>query len=155
MILPRGITGFDVPSGHPGTDLRGLTGDCWQFAAPRKGRVGPVSSPEPATNFVTLTITLPDRQITLLANQIHPWLAFSATPQLACPFIHFDHPRDLIEHLTRIGRYHIPTVQQLETPATESACAGLGPSERRQLAYWTRAYGDILRVGGLVFNLWD
>ena len=155
MILPRGITGFDVPGGHPATDLRTLTGDCWQFAAPRKGRVGKFSSPEPVTNFVTVTITLPDRQITLLANHTHPWLAFSATPQLARPFIHFDHPHDLTEHLTQTGRYYIPTVRQLETPATGSACAELGSGERGQLVYWARAYGENLRVGDLVFNHWD
>ena len=153
MILPPGVTGFDVPAEHSASDLRAFVGDCWQFAAPRKGCVETNDrATRDCANFFVVTVRLPDQTLTVLLNHVVPWVAFGKTLELSFPIITFDHDRPLAEHLEATGRYRVLTPAELDA---EANLTELGPGERRQLDYWTRSYRLDLRVGDIVFNRMD
>ena len=62
MILPRGITGFDVSRGQPTPDSKGFLADCWGVALALRGRIDdrPQVLAGSLTNFVAHVVVLPD-----------------------------------------------------------------------------------------------
>lgn len=159
-ILPRGITGFNVPDGHALADPRQFLADCWEVVAPRAGRVEDrpqVLAPR-LVSFLTRVLVLPAgfAPVTVLLNRYHPWLGF-CRPLVPgeCP-LEFVDPGPVATAFAALGRYRVLSRPELERPVTEATCGQLGPAELRQLAYWSHLAGrGRLRVGDVVFNFWD
>ncbi len=158
VILPRGVTGFDVPEGQPTPDSKVFLGDCWHVAIASRGRVDDLP-PVPAwwvANFVAHLLVLPDGAVTALLNRVHPWVGFCRPMGPGSGLLEFTEPGHVGAALGELGRYRVLTHAKLEQPVGASMCAELGRGESAQLKYWAKAAGPgKLRVGDVVFNFWD
>lgn len=154
MILPRGITGFNVPKKAPRPDEKTFVSDCWAAVAPR-GRVEdrPQILEGSPTSFLTRVLVLPRHEITVLLNSVYPWVGFCRPLQPGMMRLDFVDPGRVATALTASERYRILEASELDQPATEDMLAELGRGERKQLNYWQGI--DQVRVGDLVFNFWD
>jgi hypothetical protein len=158
VILPRGITGFNVPKGQAGSDPRGLRADCWQVVGPLQGRVVDRQQVLDArfTSFLTQVLALPDGEVTALLNKVHPWLGFCRPLEPGDCALVFVDPGPAAVAFAALGRYQVLTPAELERPVGEAMCVELGRAEREQLKYWSKLAGRSgLRVGDVVFNFWD
>jgi hypothetical protein len=158
MMLPKGITGFNVPKTAATVDTMTFVADCRAFAARHRGRVEdrPQTLPGSPISFITRLLILPGIEIAALLNSVHPWIGFCRplTPgQTSLDFV--DHPA-FATALAATGRYRVLTAQELAHPVTEDMCSELRHGELTQLKYWSNLAGrGKLRVGDVVFNFWD
>ena len=158
MILPRGITRFNVPKGHPGPDRRGFLGDCWQAAVGLRGRVDDQLQVADwvCVNFDAWRVVLPGGEVTALLNHVHPWIGFCRPREPGSLQLDFVEPGRLGAALADVGRYRVLTQAELLSPMTELMAGELRKGERTQLKYWGKLAGrGKLRVGDVVFNFWD
>lgn len=158
MILPRGVTGFDVPKGHRGPDRRGFLADCWQAAIGLRGRVEdrPQVAEWVCVNFDAWRIVLPGGEVTALLNQFHPWVGFCRPLEPGSSHLDFVEAEAIGAALADWGRYRVLTQAELMSPMTETMVGELGKGERSQLKRWAKVAGrGGLRVGDVVFNFWD
>lgn len=158
MILPRGITGFDVPKGHAEADLRGFRADCWAVVTPRHGRVEDRQQVLDArsTSFLTQVLVLPRGEVTALLNKVHPWVGFCRplTPGECRP--EFVDAGRVGASFAALRRYRVLSRAELDRPVGAAMFAELGRGEVRALRYWSELAGPgKLRVGDVVFNFWD
>jgi hypothetical protein len=158
MILPKGITGFNVPNSAAQVDLKLFTADCWAAATAKGGRLEdrPQTLPGAPTSFIARLLVLDRVEIAVLLNAVHPWVGFCLplTPgHISLEFV--DHS-PIATALAATGRYHILTKQELECPVTDDKCGRLTHGEVSQLKYWSHLVGrGKMRVGDVVFNFWD
>lgn len=158
LIFPRGITGFDVPKGHPEADPRAFRADCWAVVAPRRGRVDDrpqVLAPR-LVSFLAVVLVLSQGEVTAMLNKFHPWLGFCRPlePGIGAP--EFADPGRVGEAFAALGRYRVLPRDELDRLVEDHHCAEMGPAERKQLKYWSRLAGPgRLRVGDVIFNSWD
>lgn len=158
LILPRGVTGFDVPKGQPTPDPEVFLGDCWHVAIASRGRVAdwPQVPVWLATNFAACSLVFPDGEVTALLNLVHPWVGFCRPMKPGSGELEFTEPGRVEAALRELGRYRVLTQAELEQPVAVSMCVELGRGELAQFKYWARAAGHVkLRVGDVVFNCWD
>ncbi|MDY3554006.1 hypothetical protein R5W24_003122 [Gemmata sp. JC717] len=158
MILPRRITGFNVPKGHAEGDPRSFRADCWRVVAPLHGRVEdrPQVLDVRFTSFMTQVLVLPDREVTALLNKVHAWLGFCRPLVPGGCLLKFVDLDPVGSSFAALGRYRVLSRGELERPVTESMCAELGRGELHQLKYWRKlAERGMIRVGDVVFNFWD
>jgi hypothetical protein len=158
MILPRGITGFNVLNDHVITDSRCFKADCWQVVIPLHGRVEDrrqlLDTQTPS--FITQILVQPGGEVTALLNKVHPWVGFCLPLVPGNAWLEFVDPGPLSEAFDSLGRYRVLSRSDLEQPIKESMCVELHPGEMKQLKYWREAGGPgMLRVGDVVFNFWD
>lgn len=156
MILPRGITGFNVPKRHHGPDRRGFLADCWQAAVGLRGRVENRPQVADCVNFDAWRIVLPGGEVTALLNHFYPWVGFCRPREPGGLQLDFVQPGRFGAALADAGQYRVLTQEELIHPMTEPMAGELRKGERLQLKYW----GDVagrgkLRVGDVVFNFWD
>jgi hypothetical protein len=158
VILPRGITGFNVPKGRAEADPSAFRADCWRVAAPLRGRVEDrpqVLSPR-FVNFIAQVLVLPDGEVTALLNKVHAWVGFCRPLEPGNCSLVFVEPDPLKSAFAALDRYRVLPRSELEQPVNESMCAELGRGELHQLKYWSKLAGrGQLRVGDVVFNFWD
>ena len=157
-ILPRGITGFNVPKGHPGSDRRAFLADCWQAAVCRRGRVEDRRQVKESVsaNFDAWRIVLPDGEVTALVNHVHPWVGFCGPLGTRSFQPEFVEPGRFGAALADTGRYRVLSQAELEQPVSVLACSESRKGELAQLKYWDKVAGrGRLRVGDVVFNFWD
>jgi hypothetical protein len=159
-MLPRGITGFNVPKSHPRADPKGFRADCWSVVAPFSGRVEDrpqVLAPD-HVNFLTQVLIFPGAEMTVLLNRHYPWLGFCrplVPGECSLVFVN-PHPRRVAESFAALGRYRVLSREELDQPVTEAMCEALGRGETQQLGYWSKLLRpDLIRVGEVVFNFWD
>ncbi len=158
VILPRGITGFNVPKGHTEADPRSFRADCWQVAAAFRGRAEdrPQVPEARFTNFVTQVLVLPEVEVAALLNKVHPWVGFCCPLQPGDCWLEFVDPVQLAASFAALGRYCVLSRTERDQLVSESMCAELGQAEMHQLKYWSKLDGrGRLRVGEVVFNFWD
>lgn len=158
MILPKGITGFDVPKTATTVDSKTLVDDCWSAVARQGGRVEnrQQTLPGAITSFISRVLILQRGEVAVLLNSVYPWVGFCR------PFTPGDCSLDFVDHrsisplLAAIGRYRVLTAEELQLPITNEMCVELGRGELEQLKYWSSFTGrGRLRVGDAVFNFWD
>jgi hypothetical protein len=158
VLLPRGITGFNVPKGHTEADARSFRADCWQVVALLRGRVEDrpqVLSPQ-FTSFITQVLVLPDGEVTALLNKVHAWVGFCRPVEPGNCSLEFVDTDAVGNVFAALDRYRVLTRAELEQPVSESMCAELGHAELYQLKYWSKLAGKgKLRAGDVVFNFWD
>lgn len=160
MILPRGITGFNVPKGQAQADRRTFRKDCWQVVTPLSGRAEDrqqVLAPD-LVNFISQVLVLPGGEVAALLNRHHPWLGFCRPLEPGQCSLEFVDPcpRRLAESFSALGRYRVLSRAELDQPVTPAMCVELDRGEVSQLKYWSKPAGqDKLRVGEVVFNFWD
>jgi hypothetical protein len=158
LILPRGITGFNVPKGHVEADPQTFHADCWLAVTPLRGRVEDrpqVLNPR-FTNFITQVLVLSDGVVTALLNKVHAWVGFCRPLEPGDCWLEFVDMDSVGNALAALDRYRVLSRAELEQSVTESMCAELGPAELHQLKYWSKlAERGKLRVGEVVFNFWD
>ncbi len=128
MILPRGITGFNVPRGLTPPDVGAWVADCWAAVGPVRGRVEDrtqVLDGSPTT-FGTRVLVLPRGEVTVLLHNVYPWVGFCRplTPGL-CRMEFLDAGR-VAKALSDIGRYCVLEARELEQPLTDEMCVELG-----------------------------
>jgi hypothetical protein len=158
VILPRGITGFNVPKVHAEFDPRAFHADCWQVVAPLQGRVVDRQQVLDArfTSFITQVLVLPDGDVTALLNKVHPWVGFCrplAPGDCRLEFVDLD---PAAASFAALGRYRVLSRAELDQPVQEAMCVELGRAELSQLKYWSKLHGrGKLRVGEVIFNFWD
>ena len=158
MILPRGVTGFNVPRGMKPSNEKVFVSDCWAAVASRGGKVEdrPQVLTGSPTSFVTRVLILPRRELTILLNAVYPWVGFCRPLEPGECSLEFLDPGRLSESLASTGRYRVLEKSELEQPVTEEMCVELGRAELTQLKYWTDCVGrGKMRVGDVVFNFWD
>jgi len=156
VILPRGITGFNIPKGHAAPDPSRFRADCWQVVAPFGGRVDDrpqVLNPR-FTNFITQVLVMPDGEVTALLNNVHAWVGFCHPLEPGNCRMDFVDPGRVGNALAALDRYRVLARAELEQTVSESLCAELGHAELHQLKYWSKLGGKP-RVGEVVFNFWD
>jgi hypothetical protein len=158
MILPRGITGFGVPNGHAYADPQIFRADCWEVVAPMGGRAEDRKQvlDVRSTSFLTQVLVFPGSEVTALLNKIHPWVGF------CIPLVPGDCRQEFIDaravaaRFEALGRYRVLSGTELDQPVDEAMCAALRGVELHQLKYWGKLLGrGQLRVGDMVFNVWD
>ncbi len=157
MVLPRGITGFTVPKGWSLIDPVAFHADCWQVATALGGRVEDRRSASSAlASFHARELVLPGGNVTALVNKVHPWVGFCRSTGLE------EWPREFTDHgpvaasFAGLGRYRVLTQGELDQPVGEPMCAELSHGELVQFKYWSKSAGrGGLRVGEVVFNIWD
>jgi hypothetical protein len=160
LMLPRGITGFNVPDGHPRADPKDFRADCLRVVAPLSGRVEDrpqVLAPH-LVNFLTQVLVLPGAEVTALLNRHYSWLGFCRPLEPGdCRLAFVDpRPRRVADSFAALGRYRVLSSEELDQPVTEAMCMGLGRAEMDQLRYWSKlSEPDPIRVGTVVFNFWD
>ncbi len=158
MILPRGITGFNVPKGSVEADPRRFRADCWQVIVPLRGRVEDRRQVIDVkyTNFTTQVLVLPGEEVTALLNKVHPWLGFCRPLEVGECGLEFVDPFGIAAAFAALGGYRVMSRAELEQPVSAAICGELGGAELPQLEYWSRlARRSKLRVGDVVFNFWD
>jgi hypothetical protein len=157
VILPRGITGFNVPKGHAEADPRRFRADSWQVVAPLRGRVEdrPQVLDPRFTNFIAQVLVLSDGEVTALLNKIHAWVGFCRPLEPGNCWMEFVEPDSVGNALAALDRYRVLARAELEQAVSESMCAELDRAELHQLKYWSKLVGRKLRVGEVVFNWWD
>lgn len=158
LILPRGITGFNVPKDCPQADPKQFRADCQQVVATRSGRVEDrqqVLAPR-LVNFLTQVLVLPKGDVTVLLNRYHPWLGFCRPLNPGNCTLEFIDPGRVADAFAALGRYRILSSAELDQLVNDAICEELGPAEVHQLKHWSKleASGN-LRVGQVVFNFWD
>jgi hypothetical protein len=118
MILPRGITGFNVPKGHAEVDPRSFGADCWHVVAPLKGRVEdrPQVLDGSITNFITQVLVLPDVEVTALLNTVHPWLGFCQPLMPGDCGLEFVDAASVADSFAALGRYRVLSATELNEP---------------------------------------
>jgi hypothetical protein len=158
VILPRGITGFNVPKGLAEADPGAFRADCLQVVAPLRGRVEDrpqVWFPD-FTSFITQVLVLPDAEITALLNKAHAWVGFCRPLEPGNCELEFVDPGAVVRVFAALDRYRVLSRAELEQPVNESMCAEMSRAELHQLKYWSKLAGrGKLRVGEVVFNFWD
>jgi hypothetical protein len=151
LILPRGITGTNVPKRHDGPDPRVFRADCEQVTAARHGRAE--DRPQgPYTSFVAQELVLPKGEVTALSNKFHPWVGFCVAAVYG-PIDFVDPPVAVAEAFVALGRYRLLSKAELDLPVVEDMCVDLRDAEVKNIRYWGQ--GRPLRVGDVVFNYWD
>jgi hypothetical protein len=158
VILPGGITGFNVPKGHVEADPRSFRADCWRVVTPLQGRAEdrPQVLNARFTNFVTQVLVLPEVEATALLNKVHPWVGFCRPLEPGDCWLEFLDPGPVAAAFAALGRYRVLSRAELDQPVSASMCAELGHAEMHQLKYWGKLAGrGSLRVGEVVFNFWD
>jgi hypothetical protein len=159
LILPRGITGFNVPKGHAEADPRSFRADCWAVVAPLHGRAEDRQQVLDArfTSFITQVLVLPrGDEVTALLNKVHAWVGFCRPLEPGDCGLEFVDSGRVEALFAALGRYRVLSRAELDQPVSESMCAELGPAELQQLKYWSKlAERGKLRVGEVVFNFWD
>jgi len=158
LILPRGITGFNVPKGSAEADPGSFRADCWQVVAPLSGRAEdrPQVLCPACTSFLTQVLVLPRRAVTVLLNKVHPWIGFCRPLEPGDCWLEFVDPGTVAARFTALGRYRVLSREELDQPVDSSMVAELGSGESSQLAYWSKLAGrGKLRVGEVIFNFWD
>lgn len=158
MFLPSGITGFNVPKGHPESDPRSFRADCWQIVAPLRGRAEdrPQVVDSRFTSFISQVLVLPEIEVTVLLNKVHPWVGFCRPLEPGNCRLEFVDPGPVVVSFAALDRYRVLSRAELDQPISEAMCAELGHAEMQQLKYWSKADGrGKLRVGEVVFNFWD
>ena len=159
-MLPRGITGFNVPKGHPRADPKGFLEDCQRVVAPFSGCVEDrpqVLAPD-LVNFLTQVLVFPGAEVTALLNRHYSWLGFCRPLVPGDSQLEFvdPRPRRLADSFAALGRYRVLSREELDQPVTEAMCMALGRDEVYQLGYWSKlSRPDTIRVGAVVFNFWD
>jgi hypothetical protein len=158
MLLPRGVTGFNVPRKHAGTDIDDFRADCLAVAASVGGhaearqQVLDVRS----TSFVTQVILLPDESFTALLNKYFPLLGFCEVMTPGDCSLRFIDPGRAADRFARTGRYRVLNREELVQPVTDDMCEKLGRGEMLNLKYWRSLAGTgPIRLGDVVFNFWD
>ena len=156
MVFPHGITGFNVPKGHPPVDPVRFQRDCRQIVRPLAGQVQerPQVPAAEHVNFLTLVLVTPYVEVTALLNRHYPWLGFCRPLEPGTCSLDFVDPGRLADSFAALGRYRILAQAELDQPVTDAICAELGRGELQQLKYWSKGRGR-LRVGEIVFNFWD
>src|SRR5262245_61613652 len=131
MILPRGITGFNVPAGQVEADPRRFRADCRAAAAPLRGRVEDRRQvlDERFTNFITQVLALPGGAVTALLNKVHPWVGFCQPLEPGDCWLEFVDPGPVAAALAALGRYRVLPAADWEQSVTEAMCAELGRAE--------------------------
>jgi hypothetical protein len=158
LILPRGITGFNVPKGHAEADRESFRAACWEVVAPRHGRAEDRLQVLDSrfTSFITQVLMLPGGEITALLNNVHPWLGFCRPLEPGDCWLEFVDPGRVGASFAALGQYRVLSRAELDQPVRESMCVELGHAELHQLKYWSEVAGrGRLRVGEVVFNFWD
>ena len=135
MILPKGITGLNIPKTAVKPDPQTFMADCQAVAIAKGGRMEerPQTLPGAPTSFIAALLVLPRIEISVLLNTVHPWIGICRplTPgHTALEFV--DHPR-LATALTATGRYHVLTKEELERPVTDDMCHQLRHGELQQV----------------------
>lgn len=157
IILPRGITGFNVPEKQARPDEKTFVSDCWAAVGSR-GRVEDrslVLAGEPAS-FLTRVLVLSGYEpyeAAVLLNTVYPWVGFCRPFTPLTPVLEFVDEAKVAEALASTGRYRVLQARELEQPVAEDQIAELGRGERHELKCW-RGFGPI-RLGDVVFNFWD
>jgi hypothetical protein len=87
LILPRGLTGFDVPNSHAQSDPRRFRADCWGIVAPRHRRVEdrPQALDARLTSFIAEVLALSEGEVATLLNKLHPSVGFCRPPDDPAP----------------------------------------------------------------------
>jgi len=157
MILPRGITGFNVPKGHAEADPRSFRADCWHVVAPLRGRVEDRQQVLDLrfTNFLAQLLVLPGGEVTALLNKVHAWVGFCRPLDPGDCWLEFVDAGSVGSAFAELGQYRVLSRAELEQPVDESMCAELGRAELHQLKYWSELDERKLRVGEVAFNFWD
>lgn len=158
LILPRGITGFNVPKGYPKADPASFRADCWQVVAPLCGRVEDRQQVlyAPCTNFLTQVLVLAKVEATVLLNKMHPWLGFCRPLEPGDCSLEFIDPGTVPARFAALGRYRVLSREELDQPVSSEMIEELGSGESHQIKYWSKLAGPgKLRVGQVVFNFWD
>lgn len=158
MILPRGITGSNVPKGHALCDADEFRAHCWQAAIALKGRVEDRRQELDSTftSFMTQVIVLPEHEVTVLLNKVYPWVGFCRPLEPGDCWLEFVDPIPLTTSFAAIVQYLILSQRELDQPVTKAMCTELGAAELQSLKYWSKLAGHgKLRVGEVIFNFWD
>lgn len=158
MILPRGITGFGVPKGHSYAAPRSFHADCRQAVAPLNGRVEDRKQvfDVGSASFLARVLVMPGEEVAALLNKVHPWVGFCRPLEPGrWPPPEFVDPRRVDASFVALDRYRVLSCQELDRPVDEAMCAELRRVELDQLKYWSKLAGRRLRVGEVVFNIWD
>jgi hypothetical protein len=160
LILPRGITGFNVRRGQPQADPSRFCADCQYVVTSLAGRSEDrkqVLAPR-LVNFITQILVFPDAEVTALLNRHYPCLGFCRPLEPGNCTLEFvdPRPRRVATLFESLGRYRLLNRAELNQPVTAAMCVELGRGERDQLKYWSKLAPERnLRVGDVVFNFWD
>jgi hypothetical protein len=146
-----------VASSQPLVDPRGFHADCWQIATILGGRVEDrPSALGGLASFYARVFVLPGGAVTALVNKVHPWVGFCQPMEPGDCSQEFADPGPVVASFTALGRYRVLTRAELEQPVSEPMCTELRHGEMVQLKYWAKlAVCGRLRVGDVVFNIWD
>lgn len=158
MILPKGITGFDVPSNVTAINTKTFVADCWAAAVRQGGRVEdrPQILPGAQTSFLSTVVIIQSGELAVLLNAIYPWVGFCEPLAPGNCLLKFIDARSVAPALAATGRYRVLSARELQCPVTDDMCRELGRAELQQLKYWSGLAGrGRLRAGDVVFNFWD
>ena len=157
MILPRGITGFDLGVDAVATaatvpGLREFRADCWQVAIQLNAKVENCKT-EKCASFVSHLLVWPDAAIVVLLSNSYPVLALCQSFQAGTIAFEFVDNARVTELFSELGEYDIWTKDTLDLPLKNEMWKELGPSEKRRVKYFRK--GVPKRVGDVVFSHWD
>ncbi len=158
MILPRGITGFNVPKTAATVEVKVFVADCWSAVARQGGRVDdrPQILRGAHASFVSRVLMLQAGELSVLLNAVYPWVGFCEPLTPGDCSINFLDARSVAPAFAATGRYRALSAEEVERPITDDMCQELGRGELQQLKYWSGLAGRRrLRVGDVIFNFWD
>ena len=145
-LLRPGLSGFDG-SPDPRWTFKNFRAACHAAARIVGARLGRIDDLGPARNHYRALVELAAGERWLLLNAIHPLLAFARPGR--------DLRYDFVDEPALAAAFHGPCELVLAADLTapldlRAADPLLGPTERKQAAYWRPAW-----LGDLVFNHWD
>lgn len=157
LILPRGITGFDIVSApFDPTLLRQFGAVCHVVARAARWTVRTVRSceGEVTPNFHLAELHRSVDSVYLLCNAHFPWIAATLRrPEwMGTSFV--DLP-ELTRSASALPGFVLPAAQDLNRLPEPSELEELAEGERRQYRYWSKGNGNVARLGDVIFNFWD
>jgi hypothetical protein len=152
FCLRPGATGF-APRNGLRLDLRALKSAVYAVALHTRRDVLSFEPQCHSRSFHAATLAGRDGVTSILCNITYPWAAFVMTgtyTQGRMIFIDDDELSGAFRDITEIEPL---TRQWLEEDLAVDRLAELAPQERAQIRYWHKS--GPLRVGDVIYNLWD
>ncbi|MGC9933913.1 hypothetical protein [Priestia aryabhattai] len=157
MHLPNGVTGFysSIDNKPNEIDKNHFTSICFDVVRRNQGKLLKIDEENLTSNFLKVKVDMFNREIYVLLNAYHPFLALASTVE----FQHISFIDDPVLSKYFMPFYKVLSKEELNEPLSIRNSKGkvslenknnLNSSELEQIFYWKPN-----TVGEVMFNFWD